>query len=110
MEMENRKTRNAGKVLDRITGDDPKLRELIDEQKLNVRVAEMIHEARTAAGLTQAKLAELVGTTQSVISRLEDADYEGRSLTMLERIAAALGKRLEVRLVPKDAQPLAPQP
>lgn len=109
MEIDNRKTRSAGRVLDRITGGDPKLRELIDEQKLNVRVAEMIHEARSAAGLTQAKLAEMVGTTQSVISRLEDADYEGRSLTMLERIAAALGQRLEVRLVPEDAEPLASQ-
>jgi hypothetical protein len=32
-----------------------------------------------------------------VISRLEDADYEGHSLPMLRRIAAALGKRVEVR-------------
>jgi ribosome-binding protein aMBF1 (putative translation factor) len=95
------KTSDAGKVLDRITGNDPKLREAIEEQKLNVRVAEMIYEAREAAGLTQAALAKLVGTTQSVISRLEDADYEGRSLTMLQRIADALHQRLDVRLVPE---------
>jgi len=99
--MDKRKTSGARQILNRITGEDPKLRELIEEPKLSVRVAEMIHEAREAAGLTQAALAELVGTTQSVISRLEDADYEGRSLTMLERVAQALGKRLEVRLVPE---------
>jgi len=95
-----KKTSDARAILNRITGDDPKLREAIEEQKLNVRVAEMIHSAREAAGLTQAELAKLVGTTQSVISRLEDADYEGRSLTMLQRIAEALDQRLEVRLVP----------
>jgi transcriptional regulator with XRE-family HTH domain len=95
-----KQTSDAGKILDRITGNEPKLRETIEEQRLNVRVAEMIYEARDAAGLTQAALAKLVGTTQSVISRLEDADYEGRSLTMLQRIADALHQRLDVRLVP----------
>jgi transcriptional regulator with XRE-family HTH domain len=60
----------------------------------------MILKAREAAQLTQAQVAKLVGTTQSVISRLEDADYEGHSLTMLQRIAEALNRRLEVRLVP----------
>jgi hypothetical protein len=34
-----------------------------------------------------------------VICRLEDADYEGHSLTMLYRIAAALNHRVEVRFV-----------
>jgi ribosome-binding protein aMBF1 (putative translation factor) len=98
------KTSNAGKILDRITGRDPKLRAAIEEQRINVRVAEMIYEAREAENLTQTELAHLVGTTQSVISRLEDADYEGRSLTMLQRIAEALHRRLEVRLVP-DRRP-----
>ncbi len=45
-------------------------------------------------------LARLVGTTASVICRLEDADYEGHSLSMLRRIAAALHKRVEIRFVP----------
>jgi predicted transcriptional regulator len=59
-------------------------------------VARQIHTAR---GLSQMRLADLVGTTQSVITRLEDADYEGHSLTMLRRIAEALGCEVEVRLV-----------
>jgi transcriptional regulator with XRE-family HTH domain len=49
---------------------------------------------RSDAKLSQSELAKLVGTTQSVVSRLEDDDYDGHSLTMLARIAAALGKRL----------------
>jgi len=59
----------------------------------------MIYEARTRAKLSQRQLAELVGTRQPVIARLEDADYRGHSLSMLQRIARALNKRLDVRFV-----------
>lgn len=45
------------------------------------------------------RLAELAGTDQAVISRLEEADYEGHTMSMLRRIAKALGKRVEVRFV-----------
>jgi DNA-binding XRE family transcriptional regulator len=62
-------------------------------------LARKISELREQAGLTQAKLAKIVGTTASVISRLEDSDYEGHSLTMLKRIAAAVDKRVEIRFV-----------
>jgi DNA-binding XRE family transcriptional regulator len=58
------------------------------------------YAARTKAGLSQAQLADKLGTKQSVISRLEDADYEGHSLSILQRIAAALGQRIEIRFLP----------
>jgi transcriptional regulator with XRE-family HTH domain len=57
-------------------------------------VAQLIYDARTKAGLTQKQLAGLIGTSQPNIARLEDADYEGHSLTMLQRIAKALNQRL----------------
>ena len=63
-------------------------------------MARKIRDLRTKAGLTQKQLAKLVGTTHSVVSRLEDADYEGHSLAMLNRIAAAMDKRVEIRFVP----------
>jgi ribosome-binding protein aMBF1 (putative translation factor) len=96
----SRKTRDAGEILDRVTGDDEKLRKSIERETLNAKVAMMVYEARTRAGLTQEQLAELVGTKQPVIARLEDADYEGHSLSMLQRIAAALNAKLELRMVP----------
>jgi ribosome-binding protein aMBF1 (putative translation factor) len=95
-----RKERDATRILDKLTGKDAPLRKMIVEEALNVRVARMVYEARTRAGLTQAQLAELIGTKQPVIARLEDADYEGHSLSMLQRIAEALGQRLEVSFVP----------
>jgi len=64
----------------------------------------MIYDMRKEATLTQAQLAEKVGTTRSVISRLEDADYEGHSLSMLRRIAGVLNKRVELSLVDMDEQ------
>ena len=97
-----RRTTNALEIIERITGDDPKLRGMIAEATINAKVAEMLYAARQRAGLTQAELADRVGTKQPVIARLEAADYEGHSLTMLQRIAAVLGQRLDVRLTPYD--------
>jgi ribosome-binding protein aMBF1 (putative translation factor) len=56
-----------------------------------IDLALLVREMREDAGLTQAEVAKKVGTTQSVIARLEDAEYTGHSLTMLERIATACG-------------------
>lgn len=62
-----------------------------------------IYEIRAQAGLTQRQLAKMIGTTQSVISRLEDAEYNGHSLDMLERIARALHYKVEIHLIPEAA-------
>ena len=72
----------------------------LEEARASAEVAREIHSLRENAGLTQAQLAKLVGTTPSVISRLEDADYQGHSLSMLRRIAAALNRRVEIRFLP----------
>jgi transcriptional regulator with XRE-family HTH domain len=76
----------------------------VDWERLNAEVAQLIYDRRIAADLTQKELAKLVGTTQSVISRLEDADYEGHSLAMLQRIANALGQRLTIGMVPRETE------
>jgi ribosome-binding protein aMBF1 (putative translation factor) len=82
----------------------PKRLESLEKEHEKLDIAGQIYNLRTQAGLSQAELAKLVGTTQSVISRLEDADYNGHSFNMLRRIAGALHCRVEVRLVPDDAE------
>jgi DNA-binding XRE family transcriptional regulator len=72
----------------------------LEEARANEEVARNIRELRTAANLTQTQLAKLIGTTASVICRLEDADYEGHSLAMLRKIAGVLNQRVEIRFVP----------
>src|SRR6202521_3161214 len=62
-----------------------------------IDLALLVREMREDAGLTQTELAKKIGTTQSVIARLEDAEYRGHSLTMLERIATACGVALKLR-------------
>jgi transcriptional regulator with XRE-family HTH domain len=74
----------------------------LETARANDHVARKITALRTQAGLSQRRLAQLVGTTASVICRLEDADYEGHSLAMLNRIAAVLNRRVEIRFVPAE--------
>ena len=66
----------------------------------NAQVARTVRALREKAGMTQRQLARLIGTTASVVCRLEDEEYEGHSLAMLNRIAAAMNKRVELRFVP----------
>jgi ribosome-binding protein aMBF1 (putative translation factor) len=93
------KSKDAIAILDTMMGDDPELRALVEGARVNAAVAQVIYEARIKAGLSQGELAKRIGTTQSVISRLEDADYGAHSLSMLQRIAAAFDKQVEVRFV-----------
>lgn len=99
----NRKaTSDAVEILHRryYNGKPERLADL-EEARDEDELARKICELREAAGLTQKRLAKLVGTTASVISRLEDSEYEGHSLTMLKRIAAAVDKQVEIRFVPR---------
>ena len=96
-----RVTTDAIEIIDRVfyggrMREDPAL----DAEMFNAQVAEHIYALRTRAGLTQRQLAEKIGTSHSVISRLEDADYRGHSFSMLQRISAALQLRIELRFVP----------
>ncbi len=72
----------------------------LDNARANEEIARRIHQLRAEAGLTQTQLAQVIGTTASVICRLEDAEYQGHSLAMLRKIAAALNHRIEIRFLP----------
>ena len=105
MKKKGKTTTDAVKILHRtFIKDDPRRLKSLEEEREKLRIAGQIYNLRTQAGLSQAQLAKLVGTTQSVISRLEDADYSGHSLNMLRRIASALHCRVEVRLVPEKTK------
>ena len=82
----------------------------LEQARANDDVARKIAALRTEAGLSQRQLAKLVGTTASVICRLEDADYEGHSLAMLQRIAAALDRRVTINFVKAQAGLLSATP
>ena len=69
--------------------------------------------ARAAQGLTQAQVAERIGTTQSAVARMESGSGKhSPSLATLTKYANALGCKLEVRLVrkPRPARNLTGRP
>lgn len=82
----------------RYIGDDPGRKAELEQERLHARVARQIYDLRIQAGLSQRELAEKIGTTQSAVSRLENADYEGHSLAMLRRVAEALDGEVNVAL------------
>lgn len=96
------KTTRATSIIEAATGVDIRSDPDIQAFRKLFEIAQMIYDVRTKSGLSQQELAELVGTQQMVILQLENADYEGDSLTMLERIAGALNLRVELRIVPED--------
>jgi len=75
--------------------------EVQKELKMNeveYKIIEEIIMARKEKNLTQKDLAELIGTKQSNISRFESGNYNP-SLEFLNKIAQAVGKELEVRII-----------
>ena len=103
-----KKTKDAVKILRHMFVDgDPQAKKILEEINAEDEIARKIYKLRTLAGLTQKELAELVGTQPSAISRLEDADYDGHSLSMLRRIAEALNQKLEISFVPIEGEEAA---
>lgn len=77
---------------------DQAFQEEYDLLEETYNIAEKVIQARIAAGLTQAELAKAIGTKQANISRLESGTYNP-SIELLNKVAQATGKRLEVSFV-----------
>lgn len=100
MKQQKKTTDGVELLYNRYVKGDPKRLASIARERQKAEIAMDIYELRQKAGLTQKQLADKIGTKQSVISRLEDADYRGHSLEMLRRIAEALNCYLDVRIIP----------
>ena len=94
------KSKSLRAAFGRYIGNDPEQQQAFEEALADYDVARKIYDLRAKAGLSQRELARRIRTTASVICQLEDADYQGHSLLMLRRIAAAMDKRVEIRFVP----------
>ena len=105
MAKKKKTTTDAVKILHgRYIKANKKSLESLEKERQKLTIAEQIYELRTKAGLTQKQLAGMIGTTQSVISRLEDADYDGYNLATLVKIAVALHQKVQVQFVPEDSR------
>jgi ribosome-binding protein aMBF1 (putative translation factor) len=70
--------------------------EVVVEVEHDLALGQLIYDLRTEAGLSQRALAERMGTTQSVISRLEEGGGAKNRLDTLARVATALDRHLIV--------------
>ena len=94
------KTSNALEIIHREFFDGkPEMGAELEKARCEDALARKIRQLRIRSKLSQRELAKLVKTTPSVISRLESADYEGHSMSMLARVAEALNRRVEIRFV-----------
>ena len=99
--MKRQSTRDGVEILHHMLDEDPELNELYKEELHKLQLADKIKRARKSAGISQNDLAKKINTTQSVISRLENSNYDRFSMSTLVKVAMALGCNLQVDLIPQ---------
>jgi DNA-binding XRE family transcriptional regulator len=78
---------------------DPAFRAEYDALAPEFALARSLITARAKAGLTQAQVARRMGTTQSVVARIESG-RNPPNLKTLDKYARAVGRRIQLKLVP----------
>lgn len=73
-------------------------REELEEGYKNFKIGTLIHDARIEKGMTQAELAEKVGTTKSYISKIENNLKEVRISTLQRIVQLGFGGELELTI------------
>ncbi len=91
-------TTRALEIMTARWGKDPGWQQGLDVERRKLAIGFLIQQSRVARGLTQKELARKAGTSQSAISRIEDASYDGLKIETLERIALALRLPLGITL------------
>ena len=76
----------------------------LEAARASAAIARTAYGLRTKARLSQDELARRIGVGRNVIADLEDDDFEGDALGLLQRIAGALNKTVEIRVVPRKAK------
>jgi predicted transcriptional regulator len=82
----------------KIINSNPEVAQELEKNAVEYQIVREIIRARHERNLTQEQLADLVGTKQSNISRLESGEYNP-TIEFLDKIAHAMGKNLEIRLI-----------
>jgi DNA-binding XRE family transcriptional regulator len=79
--------------------EDKEFKEAFLEKQQAMKLGAEIAQLRKIAGLSQIQLADRAGMHKQNIARIENPDYSAFTLTTLQRIAVALGMKLEVNFV-----------
>ena len=96
----------AKELFERLRAEDPELQREYDRLGPRFQLIDAIVKARKQNRLSQRELAERIGVSKTVVSRLESGEHSPRLETVYD-LAGALGYRLDVRLVKESASPEA---
>jgi ribosome-binding protein aMBF1 (putative translation factor) len=88
-------------VRDELTRDR-ELNAAYQQERARLKLANQIAALRREVGLSQAQLAERIGTKQAGVARMERAGYARFTVATLAKIAAATGAQLDIRLSPPE--------
>lgn len=89
-------------LYDKYVDGKAELETIFDEELSSAKLAHQLYMLRKRSKLVQAQVAELADTSTSVISRLENPEYDGHSLTTLKKVAAIYGHEVRLQFVPKS--------
>lgn len=98
-----RRKDDLDRLTDKLVKQEPSLKGEFEKADQAINIALQVCGLRKKAGLTQKELAEIVGTKQSNIARIESANYTGYTWKTLEKITKALKARLEIKIVPLES-------
>ena len=76
---------------------NPEFKKLWEESRPKYQLSRQIIKRRLENKMSQSELAKKAGTTQAIISRLENSTFNP-SLNLLERISLGLGSKLNIRI------------
>lgn len=82
---------------------EPAFREALQDASEQIEFARYLRQIREKRGISQTQLAEMIGTKQPAIARLESGSVVPR-IELLQRLAKALSMKLEIRLVPREPE------
>ena len=103
----NRPKDDLDRTMEQVLKENPSMQEGLEKAGQAWDIAFQIRDLREKASLTQKQLAELVGTKQSNIARIENADYTRYTLTTLEKVTKALKAKLEIKIIPESQREVA---
>ena len=104
MKKKKRKITDAVAIMDALWGKEPGWKEGTARERQKIALGEVIREAREARGWTQKELSRRANTSQSYISRIEDANYDRLMIATLQKLAKILELPLTITLGVQSVQ------
>jgi DNA-binding XRE family transcriptional regulator len=92
-----KKTCDAVELMDKWYGQIPGWDEMVAEEELKIQIGQALYDLRYSVGMSQAGLARLAGSSQAIISRVENADYDGNAIEILKRVCFALHTKISIQ-------------